>query len=411
MDTNTKTARKLKCDGGRPSCSQCVKRAQNCEYKTQVRRRGAGAQVQQRQMTENNNTGNVSAATPTSATTNTNANTNAGNASARKDAVRDSNDSNSMDSGPTPSRNVAGSTNSRGNEENGPSSGNPPPSSSAAGHTSGPGFVGAPMGSLQLRPRSTGSDHAQHASLPPPPPSSSSSATTQSSAETKRGLGGVLPLQTMPIQPMTRRLAAEERALREGPRLRERGGDGGANVNGHQTPASSRQERLAHGHVSAANASAVTGPSAISLSVTPSYPERSQLAPMPFSTVTSPTAPSASSINSSNNNGNSGGAGVGVAGSSSPGPHAHAAMSGSSSVNAGMASAPTAAAGTGTDESESASVNAQTRRPRPSQNRTGRVSNYGPKVVACNFCRGMSFFALFSFVVCLKDSLFLLFFV
>ncbi|THG92760.1 hypothetical protein EW145_g8598, partial [Phellinidium pouzarii] len=34
------TARKLKCDGGRPSCSQCVKRTQSCDYKPHSRRRG-----------------------------------------------------------------------------------------------------------------------------------------------------------------------------------------------------------------------------------------------------------------------------------------------------------------------------------------------------------------------------------
>jgi hypothetical protein len=34
------TARKLKCDGGRPACSQCVKRSNPCDYMPQNKRRG-----------------------------------------------------------------------------------------------------------------------------------------------------------------------------------------------------------------------------------------------------------------------------------------------------------------------------------------------------------------------------------
>lgn len=33
-------ARKLKCDGGRPACSQCVKRQNSCDYMPQSKRRG-----------------------------------------------------------------------------------------------------------------------------------------------------------------------------------------------------------------------------------------------------------------------------------------------------------------------------------------------------------------------------------
>ncbi|KAK7056839.1 hypothetical protein VNI00_002556 [Paramarasmius palmivorus] len=35
------TARKLKCDGGRPACGQCVKRSNPCDYQPQNKRRGA----------------------------------------------------------------------------------------------------------------------------------------------------------------------------------------------------------------------------------------------------------------------------------------------------------------------------------------------------------------------------------
>ena len=34
-------ARKLKCDGGRPACSQCTKRSNSCDYMPQTKRRGA----------------------------------------------------------------------------------------------------------------------------------------------------------------------------------------------------------------------------------------------------------------------------------------------------------------------------------------------------------------------------------
>jgi len=33
-------ARKLKCDGGRPACSQCLKRSNPCDYMAQIKRRG-----------------------------------------------------------------------------------------------------------------------------------------------------------------------------------------------------------------------------------------------------------------------------------------------------------------------------------------------------------------------------------
>ncbi len=38
--TKILTARKLKCDGGRPACSQCVKRSNSCDYMPQSKRRG-----------------------------------------------------------------------------------------------------------------------------------------------------------------------------------------------------------------------------------------------------------------------------------------------------------------------------------------------------------------------------------
>ena len=37
--THTSTARKLKCDGGRPACGQCLKRAHHCDYAPQNKRR------------------------------------------------------------------------------------------------------------------------------------------------------------------------------------------------------------------------------------------------------------------------------------------------------------------------------------------------------------------------------------
>ena len=37
-------ARKLKCDGGRPACSQCLKRSNPCDYQPQNKRRGTHGQ-------------------------------------------------------------------------------------------------------------------------------------------------------------------------------------------------------------------------------------------------------------------------------------------------------------------------------------------------------------------------------
>lgn len=39
-EPNSSVARKLKCDGGRPSCGQCVKRSNPCDYQPQNKRRG-----------------------------------------------------------------------------------------------------------------------------------------------------------------------------------------------------------------------------------------------------------------------------------------------------------------------------------------------------------------------------------
>ena len=42
-------ARKLKCDGGRPACSQCYKRSNPCDYMTNHKRRGAANGRQRKQ--------------------------------------------------------------------------------------------------------------------------------------------------------------------------------------------------------------------------------------------------------------------------------------------------------------------------------------------------------------------------
>ena len=50
-------ARKLKCDGGRPACSQCVKRSNNCDYMTSSKRRGINRGQQKGDVSANNATG------------------------------------------------------------------------------------------------------------------------------------------------------------------------------------------------------------------------------------------------------------------------------------------------------------------------------------------------------------------
>lgn len=44
--TTASTARKLKCDGGRPACSQCMKRSNPCDYMPQNKRRGTISRTQ-----------------------------------------------------------------------------------------------------------------------------------------------------------------------------------------------------------------------------------------------------------------------------------------------------------------------------------------------------------------------------
>src|SRR5882762_9937095 len=41
------TARKLKCDGGRPACHQCLKRTNHCDYMPPQKRRGGVRQRRQ----------------------------------------------------------------------------------------------------------------------------------------------------------------------------------------------------------------------------------------------------------------------------------------------------------------------------------------------------------------------------
>lgn len=44
---NLRVARKLKCDGSRPTCGQCIKRSHDCHYTPQAKRRGGNRQQRQ----------------------------------------------------------------------------------------------------------------------------------------------------------------------------------------------------------------------------------------------------------------------------------------------------------------------------------------------------------------------------
>lgn len=54
------SARKLRCDGGRPACSQCIKRSNPCDYQGRRRRNGRGT----RQENESESEGSVDDRSP-----------------------------------------------------------------------------------------------------------------------------------------------------------------------------------------------------------------------------------------------------------------------------------------------------------------------------------------------------------